>query len=272
MQPWQDISPVSGFPVAFYSVDARFSAQLTALGEILTLPIVVLVTTMALPRLLYAMAEDGMLPSLFHEVDRLGNLWNGTLIGGGLITVIATFVPFENLNDMISFAVLTALSLSDTSLVLLWHESPEPESRLSDWLALGFHAAALTTSVSLTHFIESSTGQLATLAGAVGMISCTFAIWKCCPRCATFGGKRHHYHGDQIRRDDGYFRTPFVPFLPLTGVFINWYLIAQLDLIGVASLLAFLGGAILYYFFYAQFHSKLSLEGEKGEEARELLQ
>lgn len=42
--------------------------QITAIGELVTLPLVVLVSFMAQPRLLYAMAKDGLLPGMFAEV------------------------------------------------------------------------------------------------------------------------------------------------------------------------------------------------------------
>jgi len=40
MQPYEEISPVSGFPAAFYALDANIAGQITSAGEILTLPIV----------------------------------------------------------------------------------------------------------------------------------------------------------------------------------------------------------------------------------------
>lgn len=54
--------------------------QITAIGEIVTLPLVVLVSFMAQPRLLFAMAKDGLLPHLFAEVDSRGTLLKGSLV------------------------------------------------------------------------------------------------------------------------------------------------------------------------------------------------
>ena len=82
---------------------------------------------MAQPRLQHAMAVDGLLPSVFQNMDDHGNLFSGTCIAGGIMTLVATMVPFENLNDMISCAVLCALSLTDTS-----HEpANDPDSPLT---------------------------------------------------------------------------------------------------------------------------------------------
>lgn len=52
MQPFADISPVSGFPSAFREGGAIVASQITAMGEIATLPIVILTCLMAQPRLM----------------------------------------------------------------------------------------------------------------------------------------------------------------------------------------------------------------------------
>lgn len=54
--------------------------QITAIGELVTLPLVVLVSFMAQPRLLFAMAKDGLLPHIFAEVDSRGTLLKGSLV------------------------------------------------------------------------------------------------------------------------------------------------------------------------------------------------
>ena len=85
MQPYEDISEVSGFPVAFYSRGWEWAAQISAFGEVFTLPIVVIISLMAQPRLQYALAKDGLLPEIFARVDDNGNIWHGTAISGIII-------------------------------------------------------------------------------------------------------------------------------------------------------------------------------------------
>lgn len=254
MQNYQEISPVSGFPSAFYALDLNVAGQITAIGEILTLPIVVLISLMAQPRLQYALADDGLLPQYFRKVDENGNLFNGTLFAGIIMVLIATFVPFTHLNDIISCAVLMALSMTDTSLILLWHESPDVDSHVAEGFLVAFHGGALVASVSMTLFLDTVPGVASTVLGVGCMILAVYGIVVLCPRSATFGGQRLHYHNDELRTDDGYFRTP-TPYIPCLGIFVNWYLIAQLDLIGVAGLLGFLGLSVLYYIVYASRHS-----------------
>ena len=270
MIPYDQISPISGFPDGFRTIGAHTAAQITAVGEIATLPIVILVTIMAQPRLQYAMAVDGLLPSIFQDVDAQGNLFSGTCIAGGIMTLVAAFIPFEYLNDMISCAVLCALSLTSTSVVMLWHEpAHDPESPLTCHLLMVFHAAALVGSLSLTHL--GGAGNILTALCALTMMGTCFAVYKHCPRVSVFGGRRkNHYHEDELVREKGYFQTPLVPFLPCLAIAMNWYLIAQLDLLGVSLLLGFLVLSVLYYFLYAQYHSIGNTRGWSNAEEIEM--
>jgi amino acid transporter len=61
--PYTDISSASGFPQAFSTRGVEWAAHLTSIGELVSLPIVVLVSLMAQPRLTLAMAQDGILPA-----------------------------------------------------------------------------------------------------------------------------------------------------------------------------------------------------------------
>lgn len=64
------------------------SLSITKLGELIVLPLVVLVTIMAQPRLTHTMANDGVLPSIFAEVDDKGNLKAGLKIAGAVMISI----------------------------------------------------------------------------------------------------------------------------------------------------------------------------------------
>ena len=255
MQDYHQVSPVSAFPNAFRSVGANFVAECVSLGEIVTLPVVTQVAIMAQPRLQYALAIDGLLPPIFSEVDAGGNLWKGTFIAGIIMTVVSAFVPFQNLNDMISCAVLMILALTDTSVVLLWHEGTPSQPELPGKLMFLFHCLSLLAGICITHFSESYIGVMISTLFMCALASTCYSIYRWCPRVATFGGHQPHYHEEQLRKEDGYFATPFVPLLPCAAVFINWYLISQLDSLGIGLLMCFMALSITYYFLYGAYHS-----------------
>jgi amino acid transporter len=130
MIPYSLIDPSSGFSEAFRHNGVTWAAEFVAAGELLTLPLVVLVGFLAQPRLQFAMAEDGLLPKVFSRLDSNGNLFmvrragvpaaaacvsriglltflfpaarQGTLLCGLLCTLISIFISFSFLDDMIS--------------------------------------------------------------------------------------------------------------------------------------------------------------------------
>ena len=65
----------SAFGFAFRSNGALWAFEIVSMGELITLPLVVLVSLLAQPRLQFAMAEDGLLPRVFAEIDSSGNLF-----------------------------------------------------------------------------------------------------------------------------------------------------------------------------------------------------
>ena len=110
--------------------------------------------------------------------------------------------------------------------------------------------AALLTGVSLSHFASIRIGMAMAGVCSLVMIACMCSLVCWCPRAQVFGEKSFSLSLKQIQ-DDDFFRTPFMPYLPFIGIFINLYLIAQLQLFGVVLFLGFLALAVLYYVFYA---------------------
>lgn len=269
MQPYQDISDISGFPSAFRSNGMNWAAQIAAFGEVFTLPIVVLISVMAQPRLQYAMAKDGLLPAIFAKVDRNGNLWWGTLIAGTGMVLIASFVPFDNLNDMISAGILIAFAMTDASLVLMRYDSPDDHEGLVERLLGWFNLTSFLWSVAVTHFWEHVLGKIVALLCAYKWIRSIYGLTYQCTPAETFGGKTRRSSsgvGDMSMSSNAYFKTPFMPYIPCLGIFVNWYLVAQLELLGIGLLLAYLGLMTIFYFSYGRRHSVGNNGGWEVEE------
>ena len=257
--PYTEISAVGGFPDAFETRGVDWASSTMAIGEVVTLPLVVLVAVMAQPRLQYALAADGLLPEWFGILNEEGDLFNGTLFAGIVMTFIASFVPFENLNDMISAGVLVAFSMTNSSLILLRHESPDDSPFLVEKLLTGYNILALVTALLFTYCFTSVLGIVVTsLSCVVTLLSCVL-IKAFCPEASFFGGKtrtttQHMQVGVKPVEEEEY-RTPMLPFVPCLGIFVNWYLIAQLSMTGMIMLVVFLAAAILFYFCYGYYFS-----------------
>ena len=289
MVPYTEISAASGFPEAFRYRGYGWAAQIAAAGEVLTMPVVVLISLMAQPRLQFALAQDGLLPSLFREVDRTGNLRKGTMISGVTMTAVATFVPFEYLNDLISSGILVAFCMTDSALILLRMDSPDDHPRLLPRTLFAFNVSCFASGALLS----GSGGYLGTpwrnafgAASVFVVAALVLRIARRCPLSSRFGGKAAETVGEvgdhgcrcltteeeqeaERRSEEGYFRTPLVPYLPCLGTYVNWYLIAQLEARGMAMLAFYLGAAAGLYFFFRSSGNDHGPAGQQATEYRE---
>ena len=144
---------------------------------------------MAQPRLTFALACDGLISPWFGQVDEDGTFWNGTLFAGSIMTLIASFVPLEFLNDLISAGVLVAFSMTNSSLLLLRLESPDTSEGLLEKLLTCFNIMCFVTSLMLNYICTSLIGKI--LTGVCCFLTLTICILlkQWCPAASYFGGK-----------------------------------------------------------------------------------
>ena len=142
MMPYGEISPVSGFPDAFGSNGWAWAELVTAIGEIVVLPLVVLTSMQAQTRLLFAMSNDGIVPKFFGrltfssegggegggrgrgrrggccfrmrggEEDEIGNLTANVRFCGFVTVLMATFVPFQYLIELVAAGAILLFSMT----------------------------------------------------------------------------------------------------------------------------------------------------------------
>ncbi|CAB9516174.1 affinity cationic amino acid transporter 1 [Seminavis robusta] len=253
MMPFDQISETSGFPVAFGDRGITWAAQICAAGEVLTLPVVVLISLMAQPRLQFAMAQDGLLPPIFAQVDERGNLLWGTAIAGGVMIVVATLVPFNYLDDGISVGILLAFSMTNSCLILLRCESSchATKPQLVEHHLVLYNLLSLITGLLLVHH-DGAWGPWLTCVALLATLGVLGSLTMQCPKSSSFGGSIVRQHHDTTTNEDGFFQTPLVPYLPCAGIFINWCLVAQLELSGLLFLALYLGGAVTLYLCFGK--------------------
>jgi APA family basic amino acid/polyamine antiporter len=224
-----------------------------------------------------SMAHDGLLPKLFAVVDPVtGSIQNGTLVSGVLMTLIATFCPFTYLDDLISAGILVAFSMTNSCLILLRCESPVAQPKLLPH-CLGVYnvlcfVTALLSSHDMTWLLSSSLQPLCTVTAALATVTSLFYMAQACPQSTHFGGSilrgQDSHLSDDSEDSNGsdhqhttngpgssslppppvsFFQTPCVPYLPALGMFVNWYLIAQLEVRAMFLLALYLGATVSMY-------------------------
>eukprot|EP00977_Amphora_coffeiformis_P016232 scaffold4961_cov149-Amphora_coffeaeformis.AAC.1 len=257
MLPYTEISPTSGFPEAFASRGWGWASQVTALGEVGTLPVVVLISLLAQPRLTFAMAKDGILPrAIFAPTNSHGQstLFNGTLISGIIMTVTAAFVPFTYLDDLISSGILLAFCMTNSALIQFRCTSSNISKAGLQRSLLVYHILCFLTALSWN--TEQST--LWTLVASICTLCwliCLIYICRVFPGLSGFAGLPHdpscedtgegHHEGE-------FFVTPMVPLLPCLGIAMNWYLVAQLEFLGLMLLALYLATCLLLFRIFCE--------------------
>lgn len=118
------------FPNAFKIHDWIFAQYIVTFGAALGLFASLMGAMLPLPRVLYAMAQDGILFPLFGEVHpKLQTPVWGTLMAGLITAIVASIFNLAQLVSMLSIGTLLAYSIVAACALLLRYECP-PDAEL----------------------------------------------------------------------------------------------------------------------------------------------
>ncbi|KAK5980319.1 hypothetical protein GCK32_016156, partial [Trichostrongylus colubriformis] len=226
----------------------------------------------ALPRCVYAMADDGLLFSFLATVNRYTKVpLNAVLIFTLLNAVIALVFDLETLVDFLSIGTLSAYSMvSACVLVLRYQAAPidgnsgrlDTGGRIKAWVPFrnfweslpdGRSIVIAVIGLMIGYFWLAFTirsGLMFSTGGIISMaLSATLTILAFFFIC-----------GHEQNSLDLYFRVPFVPVIPCAGLLINTFMMAFLDYLTWIRFFAWMVIGLVIYFLYGIRHSK---EGKK---------
>ena len=116
-------APISS---AFESVGLGWAAALIGVAAIAGLTSVILVDIVAMGRIGFAMARDGLLPERFGRVHpKFGTPSAITAVTVAFIAALATFVPIEALAEMVSIGTLFAFTIVSVAVPVLRRTRPD---------------------------------------------------------------------------------------------------------------------------------------------------
>lgn len=105
---------------------AQYWGTVLAVGAVISIFSVTLVTLYGQTRILFAMGRDGLLPSMFAKVDpRTMTPRNNTIIVAVVVAILAGFIPLDYLADLVSIGTLTAFIVVAIGVVLLRRREPD---------------------------------------------------------------------------------------------------------------------------------------------------
>lgn len=126
MVPWPGINIEAPLSVAFLDRGLVKASYLITAGALAGLTSVMLVMLLGQTRVLYAMANDGLLPKKFFAAihPRFRTPYKNTILVGLIAGLIGSTVPIEDLGDMVNIGTLFAFVLVCVAIMVLRVTNP----------------------------------------------------------------------------------------------------------------------------------------------------
>jgi len=187
MVPWREVNIEAPIARAFMDRGLTTASHIITLGALAGLTSVMLVMLLGQTRVLYSMANDGLLPKKFFADihPKFRTPWKNTILVGLLAAVVGSITPIDDIGKMVNIGTLLAFVIVSIAIMILRRTNPE-----------------------------------------------------------------------QARP----FRTPWVPLVPMLGVFTNGYMMYKLGWVNWARLIVWLFIGLVVYFTYGRFHSRVQAD------------
>ncbi|KAM6180457.1 high affinity cationic amino acid transporter 1 [Erethizon dorsatum] len=305
MMPYFCLDANSPLPDAFNHVGWGGAKYAVAVGSLCALSTSLLGSMFPMPRVIYAMAEDGLLfKSLAKINDRTKTPVIATLASGAIAAVMAFLFDLKDLVDLMSIGTLLAYSLVAACVLVLRYQPEQPNlvyqmARTTDELDQVDQNELVSTSDSQTGFLPKaeklslksiltpknveptkSSGLIVNISASLIVIFIlTMCIVAVIGREALGNGElwailvvtgmtllSAMVMGVIWRQPESKtklsFKVPFLPVLPILSIFVNIYLMMQLDQGTWIRFAVWMLIGFTIYFGYGLWHS------EEADQAR----
>ncbi|KAI5100838.1 hypothetical protein C0J45_9824, partial [Silurus meridionalis] len=268
MMPYYLLNIHSPLPVAFTYIGWAAAKYAVAVGSLCALSTSLLGSMFPMPRVIFAMARDGLLFKVLCKVSSRKSPAMATLSSGSVAAIMALLFDLKTLVDMMSIGTLFAYTLVAICILILRYrenQSEENEIRFTSKTKFGFlkpssHPNRETSNtvnictiliivmvVVLTVLLSKAITSLLML--EVWSLVCvsvilffillfTLLIWRQ-PQNPTKAA----------------FMVPFLPLLPVLSAFINIYLMVQLGGATWIRYAIWMAMGLLIYFGYGMRNS-----------------
>ncbi len=124
--PYDKLNVPDPIAIGIDAVGLRWLAPIVKLGAILGLSSVVLVSLMGQTRILFSMAQDGLLPKAIGRVhSRYHTPYLATIITGLVATILAGLLPIELIGELVSIGTLFAFAIVCLGVLILRRTQPD---------------------------------------------------------------------------------------------------------------------------------------------------
>jgi APA family basic amino acid/polyamine antiporter len=139
MVPWRDVNIEAPIARAFLDRGLTTASHVITLGALAGLTSVMLVMLLGQTRVLYSMANDGLLPrKFFADIHpRFRTPWKNTILVGFLAAVVGSLTPIDDIGKMVNIGTLLAFVIVCIAVMMLRHTNPDqPRPFRTPWVPL----------------------------------------------------------------------------------------------------------------------------------------
>src|SRR4029077_11982568 len=139
MVRWQQINIEAPVARAFLDRGLTTASHIITLGALAGLTSVMLVMLLGQTRVLYSMANDGLLPKkFFADVHpKFRTPWKNTILVGLLAATVGSLTPIEDIGRMVNIGTLLAFVIVSIAVLVLRRTNPEqPRPFRTPWVPL----------------------------------------------------------------------------------------------------------------------------------------
>uniref|UniRef100_A0A8C5DMU0 High affinity cationic amino acid transporter 1-like n=1 Tax=Gouania willdenowi TaxID=441366 RepID=A0A8C5DMU0_GOUWI len=262
MMPYYMLDKNSPLPVAFKYVGWEGATYAVAIGSLCALSTSLLGSMFPLPRIIFAMARDGLLFSSLARVSQRKTPLISTFVAGLMSAVMAFLFDLKDLVDLMSIGTLLAYTLVAACVMVLRYQPEQPSAAYE--MANTQDDPELPESYNegnsdilpqpedrftIRNLLFPSNSEPSTLSGFIvnictsilGVLSCVssvvavhggFASWSIAVLsiivvvCLLISIIVCRQPQSKTKLA---FKVPLLPFIPIISMFVNVYLMMQLD-------------------------------------------
>ncbi|KAL7389228.1 hypothetical protein ABVT39_000203 [Epinephelus coioides] len=288
MMPYYLLDSKSPLPVAFNYVGWGGAKYAVAVGSLCALSTSLLGSMFPLPRIIFAMARDGLLFSCLAHVSERKSPITSTVTAGVMSAIMAFLFDLKDLVDLMSIGTLLAYTLVAACVLVLRYQPEQPslvyqmantqdEGELSDGISVPSIGMlpGMEEKFSVKTLLFPDNSEPSTLSGfsvnicasMLGTLILVFsvlavqggtAVWNVIALSVifmvclllTFIIWRQPESKTKLS-----FKVPLLPFIPVISMFVNVYLMMQLDRGTWIRFSVWMALGFVIYFCYGIHHS-----------------
>ncbi len=126
MVPWQEVNIEAPIARAFLDRGLNTASHVITVGALAGLTSVMLVMLLGQTRVLYSMANDGLLPKRFFADihTKYRTPWKNTILVGSLAAVVGSVTPIDDIGKMVNIGTLLAFVIVCCAVMVLRKTNP----------------------------------------------------------------------------------------------------------------------------------------------------